>query len=56
MGGVVRRGVVAGISEEVSDAVEIKRVCSASHGRFAVCLVAGDGASFKYQIGPTDEP
>lgn len=47
---------MAGNSEQVSDAVEIKGVCSASQGRFAVCLVAGDSASFKYQIGPTNEP
>lgn len=56
VGGVVRIGVVARSSEQVLEAVKIKGVCSASHGRFAVCLVAGDRANFKYQIGPTNEP
>lgn len=41
-------GVVAGRSEQVSVAVEIKGVY--------YLLVAGDGASFKYQIRHTNEP
>lgn len=56
LGGVDRTGVVAGKSEQVSGAAEIKGVCSASQGRFAVCLVAGDGASFKYQIRLPNKP
>ena len=48
-------GSVVGRSEQVSDTPEIKGVCSASHGRFAVCLLAGDVARFKYQIRPTNE-
>lgn len=48
--------MVTGNSEQVSDAAEIKGVCSASQGRFAVCLVGGDGASFKYQIRLPNEP
>lgn len=49
-------GMVAGNSEQVSEAAEIKGVCSASQERFAVCLVAGDGASFKYRIRLPNKP
>lgn len=56
-GGAGRRGPGAVVerSEQVSDTPEIKGVCSASRGRFAVCLLAGDVARFKYQIRPTNE-
>lgn len=42
--------VVAGSNRRVSDAPEIKRVCSVSRGRFAVCLAASDDGSLLKMI------